>query len=76
MRMRGRLQQGVVVLDGGLSLPEGAAVYVVYPAVERFVPVPAKRRVELPLVRCENPGSVALTNQQIAEILDAEDAAP
>jgi hypothetical protein len=35
-----------------------------------------KRRIEMPLVRTGQPGTVKLTAQRIAEILDEEDASP
>jgi hypothetical protein len=57
-------------------LPEGAVVSVVFPAIASERPPAEKRRIQLPLVHCDRPGSVHLTNTQIAEILDAEDAAP
>lgn len=76
MEIQGRVQNGLVVLDGGVSLPEGASVSVLYPVPSRAKPVVAKRRIQLPLVHCDQPGSVHLTSERIAEILDAEDAAP
>ena len=76
MEIQGRVQNGLVVLDGGVSLPEGASVSVLYPASSRAKPVVGKRRIQLPLVHCDQPGSVPLTSERIAEILDAEDAAP
>jgi hypothetical protein len=76
MVISGHVQNGVVVLDGNLALPEGAAVVVSYPAPEPIKPAGGNRRVEVPLVRTGQPGSVNLTNQQIADILDEEDAAP
>ena len=75
MKILGRVQNGVVILQGRTSLPEGASVAVVYPAPQSAQPVAAKRRIELPLVHCDQPGTVHLTGEQIAEILDAEDAA-
>jgi hypothetical protein len=77
MEIVGHVRNGVVVLDGNPNLPEGAAVTVHYPA-----PSPAastvgiKRRIQVPLVRTGQPGSVNLTNERIGEILDQEDAAP
>ena len=71
-----RVQNGLVVLDGGVSLPEGASVSVLHPVPSNVKPVVAKRRIQLPLVHCDQPGSVPLTSERIAEILDAEDAAP
>jgi hypothetical protein len=76
MEIPGRVHNGVVVLDGQPLLPEGAAVSVVFPVPGRARPVIEKRRIELPLVRCEQPGSIHLTSERIGEILDAEDAAP
>ena len=75
MEILGRVHNGVVVLDGKSLLPEGAAVAVRYPAPHSAKPVVAKRRIELPLVHCDQPGTVHLTGEWIAEILDAEDAA-
>ena len=74
MEIQGRVQNGLVVLDGGVSLPEGVCVSVLYPVPSRAKPVDAKRRIQLPLVHCDQPGSVHLTGQRIADILDAEDA--
>ena len=75
MTLTGHIQNGVVVLDGGLTFPEGARV-----AVTQVPPFPPaahleKRRVEFPLVRTGIPGSVHLTNECIAEILDEEEIA-
>jgi hypothetical protein len=76
MDIRGRVQNGVVVLENGPPLPEGAAVTITYPAVAPPKPTGEKRRIQVPLVKTGEPGSVQLTNARIAEILDQEDAAP
>jgi hypothetical protein len=73
MTIPGRVQNGVVVLDGDAALPEGAAVVVSY-STAPLKPA-GKTRVQVPLVRTGEPGTVHLTNQQIAEILDDQDAA-
>src|SRR6266566_5247269 len=74
MVIPGRVHNGVVVLEGGHALLEGMAVTVscdVAPVSRK----PAKRkRVQFPLVHSENPGSLHLTNERIADILDEEDA--
>jgi hypothetical protein len=75
MNIRGRVHNGVVVLQEGPALPEGTEVIV-----SCDVPLPspegaAMRRVELPLVRSGKPGSLQLDGERIAEILDREDAA-
>jgi hypothetical protein len=75
MEIQGRVHHGAVILENGICLPEGAAVCVVYPLPNK-TPPGTKKRIELPLVHCDRPGSVPLTNQRIAEILDAEDTAP
>jgi hypothetical protein len=75
MVIRGHVRNGVVVFDGGPALPEGAAVTV--SCAEPAAQSPAmKRRVDFPLVRSAEPGSVDLTADRIAEILDGENAAP
>jgi hypothetical protein len=76
MVIPGRVQNGVVVLENGPALPEGAAVTITYPAVPQGKPVGEKRRIQVPLVRTGEPGSVTLTNARIAEILDQDDASP
>lgn len=72
MMISGRVQNGVVVPDGNAHLPEGAQVCItLVPSSEQVT----KRPVQLPLVTSEKPGSIHLTNQRIAEILEDEDAA-
>jgi hypothetical protein len=75
MELHGRVCDGVIVLDGRAALPEGATVTVTYPAT---APEPAatRKRVQVPLVRCQHPLPAPLTNERIGEILDEEDAAP
>lgn len=73
MTLYGRVQNGVVVIDGPLLLPEGAAVIV----SERTATRTTKPRqpIELPIFPSDQPGSIVLTNDRIADILDQEDAA-
>jgi hypothetical protein len=75
MEVPGRVQHGVIVLEGGVSLPEGVPVIVSYPAASPSQ-VAEKRRVHLPLVHTGEPGSVNLSGERIAEILDEEDLSP
>ena len=74
MEIRGHVQNGVVVLDGPMSLPEGAAVSVIVRATPVIRVAKNQKRVEFPLVPSSNPGSIHLTNEMIGEILDQEDA--
>ncbi|HYV34311.1 MAG TPA: hypothetical protein VE988_01320 [Gemmataceae bacterium] len=76
MVIPGRVHNGVVVLEGETELPEGAAVSIWYPAQVESRPILEKRRIQVPLVRSDRPGSVQLTGDRIAEILDEEDASP
>jgi hypothetical protein len=76
MEILGHVLNGVIVLDGNPNLPEGAVVTVLYFPAPKTPPAVERQRVPFPLVRSAQPGSVALTNELIAEILDEEDAAP
>jgi hypothetical protein len=77
MVLRGRVQNGVVVLEGNPKLPEGAVVTVSYPtSPAEPTPTAPKQRIQVPLVRTSQPGSVHLTGERIGEILDAEDVSP
>src|ERR1700676_1340534 len=76
MEITGRIQNGVVVLEGAFALPEGARVTVLCGAAPAAQEPPKKQRVEFPLVHSKHPGSLHLTGQRIAEILDEEDAGP
>lgn len=70
----GRVQNGVVVLESGQVLPEGASVSIWCPTIAKLHPSPKGQRVQVPLVRSERPGCVELTGDRIAAILDEEDA--
>jgi len=74
MELLGHVQNGVVVFDGNVSLPEGATVRVVFPSGPVIRVSPTRKRVQLPLVKTGRPGSIDLTNDRIAEILSEQDA--
>jgi hypothetical protein len=76
MTIPGRVRNGVVVIEGKAALPEGAAVTITYPVLNKPKPPDSKERIEVPLVRTGEPGTVNLTGERIAEILDNEDASP
>jgi len=75
MTLPGHIQNGIVVLDGGMAFPEGTRVAVTQVPPLPPEPQPEKRRVEFPLVRSGIPGSVHLTNERSAEILEEEEIA-
>lgn len=72
MVILGRIKNGVVVLDGGPPLAEGTIVSVScdFPAVGK--PAGAGR-VKFPLVRSKQPGTLHLTAQRVAELLENDD---
>jgi len=72
MEIRGRVHNGVVVLEGELRLPEGTEVIVSSGAAPETKPV-GEQRIEFPLVRSRRPGSLHLTGQRIAEFLEEDD---
>lgn len=84
MELTGRVHAGTIIFDSDPALPEGAEVRVVYPVVSKGSAanrsgangLGGTQRVQLPLVSSRQPASVNLTNQRIAEIMDAEDESP
>ena len=76
MVVHGHVHNGVVVLEPGAALPEGAAVSVTFPAQPASKVAAEKRRIQVPLVHTDKPGTVALSGERIAEVMDAEDASP
>ena len=71
MKIPATVRNGKVVLDTDVQLPEGARVIVevgLNPNGARPV-----AEVQFPLVRSKFPGSLNLSNQQIAELMDDED---
>jgi hypothetical protein len=76
MVIPGKVVGGVVVLEGSPKLPEGAPVTVSYEGPSEITAPVGKKRIQVPLVRTGQPGTVNLTGERIAEILDQEDASP
>ncbi len=74
MELKGFVQNGVIVLTGGASLPEGTPVTVSC-GVELVSLQPEKKRVQVPLVRTGKPGSMNMNNERIVEIFVEEDVA-
>jgi len=75
MELSGRIENGVVVLDDPLALPEGAAVTVTIRSMPAVWSAKNQRKVEFPMIPSASPGSVHLTNERIHEILEEEDIA-
>jgi hypothetical protein len=74
MEIPGIVQNVVVVFEQPIALPEGASVVVTYleKPVIRFSDNP--HPVVLPIFDSDQPGTLDLTNDRIAEIQDQEDA--
>ena len=73
METQGTVQNGVVVFDRKVVLPEGTRVVVSWPSRTDQESQGERIRVQLPLVTEGEPGSIALTNQRIQEIFEEED---
>lgn len=73
MEIPGRVQNGVIVLKDGAILPEGTPVTVFCDAVRIWRKPGEKKDVEFPLIHSEQPGTLVLTNEQIAEIFEEDD---
>jgi hypothetical protein len=73
MVIPGRVQDGVIILQGSVSLPEGTTVSVFYPGPAAAGQANPKRRVQLPLVPSEQPGTLNLTSDRVAELLEDDD---
>jgi hypothetical protein len=73
MTIQGRVHNGVVGLEGAPSLPDGAEVTVSYRGPKERRSPAKKRKIKVPLVRTGKPGSLKLTNDRIAQILQEEE---
>jgi len=73
VEIAGTVENGVVVLDGSVSLPEGSNVVVIYRTTPVIRVAKNQKRVEFPLFPSSEPGTLDLTNERIAEILDDEE---
>lgn len=73
MEISGTVENGVVVLDGSVLPPEGANVVVIYRTKPVIRLAKNQKRVEFPLFPSSEPGTLDLTSERIAEILDDEE---
>lgn len=76
MALTGYVQNGVIVLTGGVTVPEGTPVTVSCDIGPGSPPSGVEKNwVQLPLVQTDEPGSIKLTSERIAEIFEEEDIA-
>ncbi len=73
MEKTGRIQNGAVILDAPLALPDGTRVCVTVRSSAEVHVAKDPVRLQFPLVHSAAPGSVGLTAERIGEILDEED---
>ena len=69
------MKGGVIVLEDGATLPEGTAVIVSREIGSTSVRE-NRKPVEFPLVHSKHPGTLQLTSERIAELLEDEDVSP
>ena len=74
MDIPGRVENGIVVLEGGMKLPEGAQVVVSLRRKPNIREAPTQRPIQLPIFDYDGPPDIDLMNDQIVEILTREDA--
>ena len=73
MQVRGRVLNGVVVLSQDCAPPEGAEVTVAWIEEATAGTTPSRPRIQLPLIYSSRPGSVPMTSDRVAELLEEED---
>jgi hypothetical protein len=74
MVLHGRIEDGAIVLPGGIALPNGTEVTVIVQTVEPNVALGSgTSHVQLPLVKSKHPGSRSLTPDRVAEVLEEDD---
>jgi hypothetical protein len=76
MELLGRVNHGVIIPVGDMQLPEGTTVRIVYEPQPGEPQKKTGRPVVFPLVESDKPGSLHLTNEMIADILDEDDLSP
>ena len=72
MTIKGRVQGGVVVLEQGATLPEGTEV-IVSCKPGSISDSKTRKPVEFPLVHSKHPGTLQLTSERVAELLEEQD---
>lgn len=72
MKTQGVVHNGVIVIDGGIRLPEGTRI-VVSIEPEMGGQNSNSYHVQFPLVHSETPGQLQLTNETISQFLDEDE---
>jgi hypothetical protein len=75
MILHGRIENGIVVFNDPVALPNGAEVTVFVPAPE-LPSVPDATRSQFPRVSSKHPGSRQLTGDDVAALLSQDDVSP
>lgn len=72
MKTQGVVHNGVIVIDGGIRLPEGTRIVV---SIEPEVSESKSNsyHVHFPLVHSDTPGQLHLTNEMISQFLDDDE---
>lgn len=72
MKTHGIIQNGAIVIKGGIGLPEGMRILV---SIEPDLPESksASHHVQFPLVHSVTPGRLNLTNKMLADFLDEDE---
>jgi hypothetical protein len=74
MDVPGRVENGVVAIEGRMKLPEGAEVLVSLRRNPNVRTALTQRPVQFPIFDYDGPPDIDLTNDHIADILNREDA--
>ncbi|MGI8978031.1 MAG: hypothetical protein ACR2FY_02275 [Pirellulaceae bacterium] len=70
MDIDGFVKNGVIVLIGGQALREGTRVTVSILQPSNTPDEKSKQRISLPMVPSPTPGTLPMTSQRVAELLD------
>jgi hypothetical protein len=74
MELTGHIENGTIIIDTGSMPPDGSRIEIhVLEAHPPQLNKSAKQRIQFPLINSRDPGTIHLTNEQIARIFDEED---
>lgn len=72
MQAEGVVHNGVIVIEGGVALPDGTRV-TISTQIKNARDDSPKTTVDFPLVHSATPGKLQLTNEFLSECLDADE---